>query len=167
MINQSLISFIKIQLALGLDKEKISKDLFCGGWDKIDIEEGFKVINDPTLEKIDIPDNNLSNLNYSIFYTYILICIQGVCILGMSVILMLPLFYNPSQGWRGFWILSMFWPMMSLLVIFSINGYFYSKRKINNYKKSYYVSPKSLKLTQIISRISIGLIVVFLYVILI
>lgn len=45
MINQQLLDFIKQQALKGLSKEVILKELLENGWTQIDIEEGFKNIN--------------------------------------------------------------------------------------------------------------------------
>jgi len=47
MINQQLLDFIKQQLQVGSNKEKISSDLLTNGWTLQDIEEGFRAAVPP------------------------------------------------------------------------------------------------------------------------
>lgn len=58
MINQQLLDFIKKQIEQGVNRETITKELLGNGWNSEDIEEAFKVSENP-ISSTSFYNNNL------------------------------------------------------------------------------------------------------------
>jgi len=90
MINQQLLDFIKSQLQLGLNKEKITRDLLANGWTAQDIEEGFNTIaiptpSIPTKPNTAIPPSD-NKTNLKVEDTKLIIFVRTLIVFPLSLI---------------------------------------------------------------------------------
>ncbi|MCF7833891.1 MAG: hypothetical protein K9L98_02520 [Candidatus Pacebacteria bacterium] len=76
MVNEQLLGFIKNQLQLGIEKDKITSSLLSNGWTLEDVTDGFNALNIPTDNppvSAEVPVNNNNNNNSKFLITTLIV----------------------------------------------------------------------------------------------
>lgn len=142
MINQQLVDFIKKELAKGVDREAISRELASGDWNPQDIQEGFEKASasapnlstapiPPAFKHTDFPVQQSIKENLKItdiIISFILLFLEILIFFEMT-----SYSINHHDGWDGLALVYYFLPLALVVSFIGIvqSRRFLAKRKFN------------------------------------